>query len=189
MRFTLYSVQHAMCNVYFAVYSVQYAVCSMQYVVCSMQSKVSNMQCVGCSEHCAVYSVHHALFSVQCLVCSVQCAMCSRGGHDHFFFKRDGTRNGPRNIIFQQQKNKNNRQKTGGKTQKKLGGKTGGKQGEKPEKYKKCRNKTRQDFGKARFLQDKILENANNGNENKNKVFTNVTKQRFESKQAVSVQA
>ena len=33
------------------------------------------------------------------------------------------------------------------------------------------------------------MGNAENGNENKNKVFLNVTKQRFKSKNKVSVQA
>ena len=59
---------------------------------------------------------------------------------------------------------------------------------EKTENYKKYRNETNQDFGGTRFPQDKISGNAENGNENKNKVFSNVRKRQFESKDKVSVQ-
>ena len=47
----------------------------------------------------------------------------------------------------------------------------------------------RQYFGETRFPRDKILGNAENGNNDKNKALLNVTKRRFESKNEVSVQA
>ena len=70
----------------------------------------------------------------------------------------NGKQNNTRNIIFQQ-KNEKNREKTGKKQ---------GKNTKKQEKNRKLQEIQKQDF-------DKISEHAENGNENKNEVFSNVT--------------
>ena len=81
-----------------------------------------------------------------------------------------------------------NRGKTGEKNRRK---KTGKNRWEK-ENYKKYKKKISTRFWevlKTEMRFDKISGNAENGNENKNKVFSNVTKRRFESKNKASVQA
>ena len=79
-------------------------------------------------------------------------------------------------------KNKKNGEKTGGKTLKEKG-----KNWNLQELQKQDETRFQRDKISARQDLDDILGNAENGN--KNKVFSNVTKRQFESKNKVSVQA
>ena len=81
--------------------------------------------------------------------------------------------------------------KTGGKNWKNRGKNTKKKHEKTGEKQKLTRN-TEKRFGRGAEngnIFGKILVNAENRNENKNKVLSNVTKRLFESKNEVSVQA
>ena len=84
------------------------------------------------------------------------------------------------NLTIQETSFFNDKREKQGKNWKNRGKIT--KKQEKTGKNRKLQEIQKQDF-------DEILENAGNGNENKNNVFSNVTIRRFESKNNVSVQA